>query len=190
MNVDIQNLKFLVGKKVVLRPLLESDLPNCLRWINDPEVRQFLKSVFPMNDEAELEWHRNRHKRKDDILLAIIVDGKHIGNMGLHRINWKDRRATTGALIGEKDYWGRGYGTDAKMALLHYAFNTLNLNKVCSSVIAFNERSLHYSLKCGYKVEGTLRKHIFRNGDYWDEIVLGVFREEWLPVWEKYTTSK
>lgn len=79
-----------------------------------------------------------------------------------------------------------GYGTDAKMTLLDYAFNTLNLHKMCSTVIAYNEASLHYSDKCGYILEGTRRKHIFKRGRYWDLIELGLFKKEWLPKWEIY----
>lgn len=106
--------------------------------------------------------------------------------MGLHQINWKDRIATTGALIGEKEYWSKGYGTDAKMILLDHAFNTLNLHKICSAVIAYNKRSLDYSLHCGYKIEGTRREHFFRKGKYWDFIELGLLKKEWLPIWRKY----
>ncbi len=61
--------------------------------------------------------------------------------MGIHRINWKDRTATTGAVIGEKAYWDKGYGSEAKMLVLDYAFNMLNLRKICSQVLAFNKRS-------------------------------------------------
>jgi RimJ/RimL family protein N-acetyltransferase len=116
----------------------------------------------------------------------IEVSGKPIGTMGIHSINWKDRTATTGALIGEKEYWGKGYGTDAKMTLLDYAFNTLNLRKIMSRVYAFNGRSLAYSLHCGYRVEGRLLRQRYAYGRYWDEIILGLFKSQWLPYWEAY----
>jgi len=180
---------FLQGRRVILRPLRKStDLETCLRWINDPEVNQFLAAYLPVSETQEAEWFDNLAKRPNDIVFGIELreNGRFIGVMGLHRINWKDRVATTGAIIGEKDCWGKGYGTDAKMILLDYAFNTLNLRKVCSSVIAFNRRSLRYSLHCGYRREGRLRRQMFRRGRYWDEILLGLFREDWLPIWEKY----
>jgi RimJ/RimL family protein N-acetyltransferase len=110
--------------------------------------------------------------------------------MGIHRINWIHRYATTGAFIGEKEYWGKGYGTDAKMHLLEYAFHTLNLHKMCSSVYAFNERSVKYSLRCGYKIEGTRKQHVFRNGQYWDLIELGLLYEDWKPIWEQFNQEE
>lgn len=178
---------FLEGKSVILRPLIKSDVPTLTRWINDPKVREFVTSIFPKTEEQEEEWLKNLASNENNIVLAIETkEGTLIGSMGIHQINWKDRVCTTGALIGEKEYWGRGYGTDAKMALLDYIFNTLNLRKVCSSVYTYNKRSLHYSLHCGYKVEGTRRKHIYKSGKYWDVIELGLFKEEWLPIWKLY----
>ncbi|MDE1967131.1 MAG: GNAT family N-acetyltransferase [Patescibacteria group bacterium] len=110
---------FLRGRKTILRPLSESDLPLCQKWINDPEVRKFIKNIFPMTMGAEREWLESRSKKNDkDIILVIEVKGRPIGTMGIHGIDWRNRTATTGALIGEKEYWGKGYGTDAKMALI------------------------------------------------------------------------
>jgi RimJ/RimL family protein N-acetyltransferase len=186
-NNQAKRIIFLEGKKVNLRPFSKEDVPTITRWINDPEVREFVAATFPQTEKQEEEWVGKIGSNNSDIVLVIETkDGKPIGLMGMHKINWVYRTTTTGAIIGEKDYWGKGYGTDAKMQVLNYCFNTLNIHKVCSSVIAYNERSLKYSLHCGYKIEGCRRKQIFKNGEYWDEIDLGIFKEEWLPFWEKY----
>lgn len=179
---------FLKGKKVILRPIREStDLEACLRWMNDPEVRIFIKRYSPATIQDEKEWFERLNKNPNDIVLGIeTLEGKLIGIMGLHRINWKDRTATTGAVIGEKEYWGKGYGTDAKMILLDYAFNTLNLRKIKSDAWSYNKRSIAYSLHCGYKLEATLKKERFVNGRYWDKVLLAVFRKDWLPIWKLY----
>ncbi|MCI0330170.1 MAG: GNAT family N-acetyltransferase [candidate division Zixibacteria bacterium] len=181
-------LVFLKGKKTILRPLRKAtDFELCLRWINDPEVNQYLLVHFPVTEKKEEEWFDKVANNPKEVILGIeTLDGKLIGTMALHNINGKDRTAATGALIGEKKYWGKGYGTDAKMTLLDYAFNTLNLRKINSSVYAFNKRSLKYNLKCGYKIEGVRKKQIFRNGKYNDEIIIAVFKEDWLPFWKKY----
>jgi RimJ/RimL family protein N-acetyltransferase len=110
--------------------------------------------------------------------------------MGIHRINWKDRTANTGAFIGEKQYWGKGYGTDAKMVLIDYAFNTLGLRKLSSHVYAFNERSIAYSKHCGYVEEGRLIRQRFIEGEYHDEVILSLFKEQWLPYWDAYQKAK
>jgi len=185
-QIESDRIVFLRGHKTVLRPLLESDIPLLQRWINDPDVRQFITRIFPAMEADEREWFEHAHKNPDkNVLLMIVVDSKPIGTMGLHDINWKDRVATTGAAIGEKSYWNKGYGTDAKMALLNYAFNTLGLRKIMSRVFAFNKRSLAYSLHCGYKIEGRLLRQRFAHGRYWDEVILGLFKYQWLPYWEE-----
>jgi len=178
---------FLKGKKVVLRPICkETDLDSIYRWINDPEVNKYVEGYLPMTKEAEAEWIDRMSKNEDIILAMETLEGRHIGSMGMHNIKWKDRTATTGAMIGEKDCWGKGYGTDAKMIFLNYAFNTLNLRKISSSVFSFNKRSIAYSLKCGYEVEGVLKRQKFVNGRYYDEVLLGVFKEGWRSLWREY----
>jgi len=185
--MSTENIVFLSGKKTNLRPVSREDIPKILVWINDPEVRQFVSSVVPTTQKFEEDWVDGLCKDKDNVVLVIETkDGVAIGLMGLHRINWVNRVATTGALIGDKEYWGKGFGSDAKMALLEYAFNTLNLHRINSDVIAFNERSLNYSLRCGYQIKGKKRQAMFRHGKYWDRIELGLLREDWIPVWEKY----
>lgn len=168
--------------------MTKDDIPYFLRWMNDQEVTQYLLAFLPMEAD-ELEWIDRLQKNKNEDIVLVMVDpktGKPIGSMGIHRINWKDRVASTGAVIGDKAYWGKGYGSEAKMLLLNYAFNTLNLRKICSGCVSFNTRSEAYSKKCGYKREGVFKKHIFRNGRYWDHVNLAVFKEDWLPLWTKF----
>lgn len=188
MEAKVERVVFLKGRKTILRPLSkETDLSRCLRWINDPEVNQYLARYYPMSLQGETEWFDKLYKDEHSFPFAIeTIEGEFIGIMGLHDIKSMDRTATTGALIGEKEYWGKGFGADAKMALLDYAFNTLNLRKICSRVIAYNKRSLAYSLRCGYEIEGTLKRHVYKKGRYYDEILLAVFKEKWLPLWRKY----
>lgn len=188
METKNNKIVFLKGYKTILRPLnKETDLENVCRWINDREVTQFLNTQLPQMRQNEEQWFDDLVKNKNDIVLALeTLQGNFIGTMGLHHFNWHDRTAITGTLIGEKEYWGQGYGTDAKMFLLNYAFNSLNLHRISSSAIAFNKSSLNYNLKCGYQIEGRRRQQFFRDGKYWDEIMIGVLKEEFEPVWKKY----
>jgi len=94
------------------------------------------------------------------------------------------------SLLEKYGYWGKGYGTDAKMTLLNHAFNVLNLRKIRSEVVDYNERSLSYSLRCGYQIEGRKKAEVFRHGEYRDIVQLAVFREEWLVLWERYQVGQ
>jgi RimJ/RimL family protein N-acetyltransferase len=189
MKKRSDDVVFLRGKRVHLRPPTKDDIPSFLRWMNDQEVTQYLASFLPVTEADETEWFDRLQKSKNENIVLVLVDvksGNTIGVMGLHQISWKDRRATTGAVIGEKAYWGKGYGSEAKMLFLDYAFNILNLRKICSQVLGFNGRSQAYSKKCGYKVEAVLKRHIFKNGEYHDLIHMAVFKEDWLPLWKKF----
>lgn len=184
----MKTLVFRAGHKVNLRPPLKKDLPLLVKWINDPEVTHFLSINFPMLEKDEEKWLERmpEQKQTDVTLILTLKNGKAIGVMGLHQINWVNGTATTGAIIGEKAYWGKGYGSEAKMLLLDYAFNRLGLRKICSNVLAFNGRSKRYSEKCGYQEEARRKAQFFRDGVFHDEIWLAVFRENWLPLWKKY----
>lgn len=189
MSEKRERIVFRKGKRIYLRPVLREDVPTLLCWINDEEITQYLKVYMPTLEAEEEEWFAALQKRKPDNLVFAIVTtagDQLIGNMAIMRINWKDRTATTGAFIGEKTFWSQGYGTEAKMLLLDYAFNTLNLRKLCATAYAFNKRSLAYQRKCGYVEEGRRRRQHYHRGRYWDEVLTAVFKENWLPLWREY----
>lgn len=182
---------FLRGRRVNLRPLdAATDLATCVRWMNDEKVRAFLAVFLPVTPAAEAEWFANLAKRDRDIILGIeTAAGRLIGVIALHRIDWKNRNAETGTCIGERAEWGKGYGTEAKLLLLRYAFMDLGFHKVHSRAYAFNERSIRYSLKCGYRIEGRLRDFVWKEGRYWDAVELGVLREEWETAQRRFDRS-
>lgn len=180
---------FLDGPGVYLRPPEEADVILFARWFNDPEVRRFISNVVPMTMPAEREWYEERHKKNatDPVFVIVDKDGDApIGTMGLHGINHRNGTATTGAMIGEKGYWGKGFGHRAKMTLLKHAFHTLNLRKIYSRVHASNGRSRAYSEKCGYELEATLKEDVFLDGKYVDLHILSVYREKWEPLWDEF----
>ena len=107
-----QSPAFLRGRRVILRPFGRDDLPVLTRWINDPEVREYIGPFLPKTEIAEEEWLHKQTDNASEVILAIetVEEGRLIGSMGLHQINWKDRVAPTGAPLGEKGCWGKGDG--------------------------------------------------------------------------------
>ena len=182
------NFVFLKSRKVILRPPRKAtDFELCWRWNNDPEVTRYWAAHLPVTEKKEEEWFDALAKKPGEIAFGIeTLEGDLIGVLALMNINGKDRTAISGTVIGEKEYWNKGFGTDAKMILLNYAFNTLNLRKVNSFVVSHNKRSLRYNLHCGYKIEAVRKKQIFLQGRYLDEICLAVFKPDWLPIWKTY----
>jgi len=171
------------GQKVRLRAIEREDIPHFVRWFNDPEVTRHLAAYMPMSRAAEEKWFERQLEDKNSVILGIeATDGDKpvlIGNIGLHRINWKDRQAVLGIVIGEKDYWNKGYGTDAIRALLDHAFRQMNLNRIWLIVDADNPRAIRCYEKCGFRQEGRMRQSVFRDGAYYDQLLMSVLQEEW-----------
>ncbi len=170
----------LEGSLVRLRALEKTDLERDHRWMNDHEVTQYLLSRYPISLAAEEKWlEENSGSSFGGVRLAIETkDGVHIGNLDLRHVDPQDRRAALGIMIGEKEYWGRGYGTDAIRTLLRLAFGEMNLNRVWLTVHEFNERAIACYRKCGFREEGRLRQDRYSQGRYWDTLIMGVLRDE------------
>jgi RimJ/RimL family protein N-acetyltransferase len=175
--------------RVYLSPVEKGDLPFFCRALNNENISRFLQGHHEVMEMEEEEWFQNLPKKKHtDKVCSIVLKetNETIGIIGLHRIDWINRVATTGAFIGREELLGKGLGTEAKMLWLKHAFLTLNLRQIHSSVHVFNERSIRYSLKCGYKIIGRFPEYTFRDGQFYDRVFLMVTREMWEPLWEEF----
>lgn len=173
---------FLVGERIYFRPLDINDLERLIKWINDPEITIFLTmGRFPANSIREKEWLENLYRSQDEVVMGIVIkDGDIlIGNCGLHQIDWVSRSAIFGIIIGEKEYQDKGYGTEAVLLMLKYAFEILNLNRVELTVYDFNKRAIRCYEKAGFILEGRLRQKIFKDGNYQDVLIMSILKEEW-----------
>jgi RimJ/RimL family protein N-acetyltransferase len=171
-----------LGENVRLRPIERQDLPRYVEWFGDPEVRRHLTIYLPFSLGQEERWYErmlDQVEGGNQVLLAIETsEDVHIGNIGLHAINWKDRNAELGIVIGEKAYWGRGYGTRAICTLLRVAFEEMNLHRVYLRVDDDNTRGIRCYQKCGFQKEGVMRDAIFREGQYHDHLLMSVLESE------------
>ncbi|RLC84789.1 MAG: N-acetyltransferase [Chloroflexi bacterium] len=172
----------IVGEKVRLRPIERDDLPRYVEWFADPEVRRYLALYLPFSLAQEERWFENlleRLERREDVVLAIeTAEGVHIGNVGLHRIDWRNRNAELGIAIGERSYWNQGYGTDAIRTLLGLAFREMNLHRVFLRVDADNARGIRCYEKAGFRREGVLREAVFKEGAYHDQYIMSILQSE------------
>lgn len=175
---------FLIGKRVQLRAYEEEDATILAKWINDPEVRLYLNARFPNSIKDEKEWIAALSESKGtprNIVLGVeLKRGRRlIGSVGLHMIDWVQRRAMTGSLIGPKAMRGRGYGTEAKNLLLDYAFGDLGMMSIWSFVVAGNEPSVRALKKQGYRQGGLFRRSAWFQGEWRDNLYFDIVREDW-----------
>lgn len=178
---------FLIGRRVQLRPLEDEDAPILAAWRNDPEFRQYLLARFPTYLQDEREWLASLRPGKGtprDVALGIeLKQGrKLIGSVGLHMIDWVQRRAMTGSGIGPPAMRGKGYGTEAKTLLLDYAFGELGLKSIWAFVLEGNEASIQALHKQGYRQGGIFRQSTLVFGEWKNEIYFDILREEWVKL--------
>ena len=171
------------GKLVRLREYRKSDIKLVLEYINDVEVKRNLNPgiPFPYTMEDEEKWYETNSALNDTYNFAIetIEDKIYFGGCGINNVDWKNSKVVVGIFIGNKDYWNNGYGTDAMNVLIKFIFEQMNINKIKLHVYSFNERAIKCYEKCGFKQEGVLRKELYRNGQYYDEILMGLLKEEY-----------
>jgi len=165
------------GKKIVLRALEKNDLRRCWKWINNSEVTRDMGTSFPKSMHEEERWYEEIQKSERRKVFAIQVGKKHVGNISLENIDYRSRKATLGIMIGEQNYWNKGYGSDAVKTLLLLAFNELNLHKIYLHVFPSNKRAIKCYRKCRFKEDGRLKDHVFKAGKYHDLLVMGVINK-------------
>jgi len=172
---------FRIGTTVYLRPLDRSDAACCETWINDPAVTRTLLAHRPMNLAMEEQWIAGLYGNEHEVVLGIALTAGDtlIGATGLHQIDFKNRHAQFGIMIGAKGEWGKGYATEATSLIVGYGFDTLNLNRIWLHVYETNAAGIRAYEKVGFRKEGVLRQESYRDGRYHDTLLMGILREEW-----------
>jgi RimJ/RimL family protein N-acetyltransferase len=173
----------LEGALVNLRAQEATDAERLHRWINDRQVTLYLGARYQASLAFEEGFMAQRAGTPHSFAAANFAietkDGVHIGNIGLRDASPEDRGAWLGMLIGEKEYWSRGYGSDALRTLLRFAFGEMNLHRVDLDVYDFNTRGIAAYRKCGFVEEGRRRHARYQDGTYHDVVKMSVLRDEW-----------
>ena len=185
-------MTYLFSKRLRFRAAERSDIPLFLKWINDPEVTENLVHINPFSSTEEETWYETMLKRpsEEHVMVIEVKETKHdtnfgfewmaIGNVQLMDFDWRNRKAEVGIMIGEKNYWDKGYGTEVMEFMLSHGFNTLNLNRIWLQVYEKNLRGIKAYEKAGFKSEGRMRQSHYQHGRYYDIIIMSVVRDEWL----------
>ena len=173
----------IVGEKVALGPLRKGLLPTYTRWMNNfRTLRTMGVPPRPLTLGQEEQWYEGTIARSETSSEFTIYERsteRPIGNCGLHDIDYGNRTAEFGILIGEPDARGKGYGTEATSLILDYAFTALGLHNVMLRVFAYNPAGVRAYTKAGFKEFGRRRESQFMGGKYWDVIYMECLATEW-----------
>lgn len=153
------------------------------RWYEDSEFLRLVDSEPARPKSAEeLKADSEKHTRGPDIFsfhIRTLENDLLIGFINIHRIEWNNASGWLGMGIGDREYWDRGYGSDALDLILNYAFNELNLYRVGLTVFGYNQRARRVYDKVGFVEEGVQRQALFRDGERHDLTFMGLLASEW-----------
>lgn len=176
---------FLSGERVNLRPLTSEDAQVLALWMNSDEITHVMfTGQRPMNVE-QLTGEIRQQTESPANTVFLIEDRKTqrpIGYAGLYDVHPTARKAEFRILIGAKEFWNNGYGTEVTELLTFYGFDRLNLNKVWLGVIDENKAAVRAYEKAGFREEGRLRQELYRNSRYYDAIRMSILRDEYYPA--------
>jgi len=185
MHNDLTNpqpsVPFLCGERVYLRPFEKEDLAHIHIWANDPELRRLTGEVTPMSQSGAEKYYERVQNDENRVWLMIVVkeNERVIGETGLLRIFNPWRTADLSIIIGDKYAWGKGYGKEAALLLLDYAFGALALHRIAIGVVGFNEHALRFYEKIGFKREGIQRDGYFYNHQFSDFVMMSILEDEY-----------
>lgn len=175
----------ITGKKVRLRAVEREDIPNFVRWLNDPEVTEFLLMSSPLSKGMEEKWFERQlgiMPHEGQTMAIEALDGDqwvHIGNIGIHNVEPVHNAAEFGIFIGEKSFWNKGYGREATLLMLKHGFENLNLNRIYLHVYETNPRGIAAYKAAGFVHEGVMREGIYKNGRYINVLLMSILHSEW-----------
>ena len=166
------------GKLVRLRALEQEDILRTHDFVNDyPTMRGVTSGMlYPSSFEDENRWAQGQSSYTHgeyQFAVETLKEGLFIGRCGFIKVDWKNRLAEMGILIGDGEYRSKGYGSDAVRVLCDFGFRELNLHKIKATVFDFNLPALRAYEKCGFAAEGVLKSELWREGAWHDVIVMG-----------------
>jgi len=160
------------------------------KWNRDSEFHRLLDTEPSrvMSVKGTKNWIENDLEKENPDLIFFSIrtldEDRLIGFIGFDGLQWTHGDAFVFIGLGERGYWGKGYGTDAMRVILRYAFTELNLHRVSLDVFEYNPRAIRSYEKAGFRYEGRIRKMISRDGGRADDLLMGILRDEWIRLQE------
>jgi UDP-4-amino-4,6-dideoxy-N-acetyl-beta-L-altrosamine N-acetyltransferase len=175
------------GNLIYLVKPQKEDMPLLLEWRNNPEHRKYYREYRESNLEDQLNWYENIMMKDSTwhhfIVKPIDNPNINIGVAFLNHIHPIYKTGEFGITLGNPEYRGKGYGKDMLLTLIKYGFEELNLNRIWCEVYSNND-SIHVYRKIGFKDEGVLRQHVYKNGEYLDSYMLGMLKNEYNTLYK------
>ncbi|MBM6619628.1 GNAT family N-acetyltransferase [Bacillus suaedaesalsae] len=178
MTINYSN--FFHGTLVKLTAPKPGDVEMMAKWHEDAEyLRNVDTDIAKIKTINQLEEEESRNTGSFYFRVRTLENDELIGFVVIHSVEWNNRSGMLAIGIGDSTFRGKGYGTDTIKLILQYAFHELNLNRVGLDVIEYNEKGIRAYEKAGFKQEGKMREAVWRDGEHYDRVIMGILRSEW-----------
>ncbi len=165
-----------------LRNIELNDLELIMNWRMSPNVTKYMYTDPILTIEEQKEWFDNIKKDETCKFWMIIMEDTPIGVINLADIDIKNKKCSWAYYIGDTSFRGRGIARNLECNIYDYVFEILDLNKLCCEVFTFNEKVISIHEKFGSEVEGRLKQHILKNGQFYDVVHMGITKEKWYKI--------
>lgn len=186
MKLNIQKRKERQKKMTILRPIKEDELEMIMNWRMMPEITKYMYTDPQLTIEGQREWYHSLQKRKDMIAFVIEVDDIPSGILNITDIDYVNKRCTWGYYVAVKENRSLKLAMALEWNLYDYVFDVLGMHKLEGEIFSFNKGVLRIHQMCGSTIEGVLKDHINKNGEFYDVTITGIIKEDWYNLKEKY----
>tara|TARA_B100001142_G_C14137527_1_gene579333 strand:- start:128 stop:649 length:522 start_codon:yes stop_codon:yes gene_type:complete len=171
-------MKMKQKNKIQFKKVTKLDLKLLVEWRNSQHVYPYNTQYFLLNSKIQIEWF-NQLQRDNSKKMFMILFGKiKIGICGLIDIDYENKNAKIAIIIGKKSFQEKGIGTIVISHLLKYGFEKLQLHRINSEVIEYNEKSINLFEKSQFKLDASYRDAIWRENRWWNMISMSIFKED------------
>ncbi|MGN0438102.1 MAG: UDP-4-amino-4,6-dideoxy-N-acetyl-beta-L-altrosamine N-acetyltransferase [Lachnospiraceae bacterium] len=170
----------------ILRPIKENELNMIMNWRMMPEITKYMYTDPVLTEESQKKWFDSLKTRKDIITFMIEVDSVPCGILNITDIDYTNKRCSWGYYIAIKEKRSLSLAMALEWNLYDYVFNVLNMNKLVGEIFSFNKAIIRIHQMCGSEIEGVLKQHIYKNGEFFDVTVTSILKENWNELKNKH----
>lgn len=168
------------NENIKLVPFTKEYLEKYHSWRNDMDIMQFDQPgfLYPISYDEAASWHEkiNSYNNSHSFIIKDKKSDEAIGICAFMNMDYKNRNVELSIVLGEKKFWGKGYGKQVMDLMIKLGFEEFNMHKLILRVMSFNDRAIRLYEKLGFEKEGTLKETIYRNGKYFDTIYFGLLK--------------
>lgn len=169
--------------KVCLRKIREEDLYQIMIWRMQPSVTKFLNTDPQLDMDMQRAWFKRISESDDCRYWMMVADGVDIGVLGIIDIDHANKRCSWQWYIGNESYRGKGIAKRVQLNLYDYVFYKMGMHRLYSHILTFNTHEIdRVHIACGYKVEGVMKDHVYKNGKFIDVTVMGITEDMWAEI--------